>query len=394
MIIFSCISIRGSTVEAGKSAVLFADNAITLEAAKNTAGLSGTSQSSSGSIGISYGTSGWMLNLSASAGKGKEGGNDESYANTEIRGGNDAGNAVVISSGGDTTLKGAVARANQIQANVGGNLNIESLQDTSTYASKNQNVSGSLSIGFGNMSGSASASASKVDADFRSVTEQSGLKAGDGGFQVSVGGNTDLKGAVIASNQAAVDNNLNSFTTGGQLTTSDIQNTASYSGKSLSLSGGAGYSNGNASMNGAAPGFGSDKGSANSTTSSGISNIAANTAVRSTDPKSGICRIFDAATVQKEIDAQTRITQYFGQQASKAVGEYAQKQMAGAIELRAKASIETDPVRAAELRAQADTIEANWGTSYCGAYAYRRARRWIQWSRRSSYRYPDRAAGG
>ena len=64
--------------------------------------------------------------------------------------------------------------------------------------------------------------------------------------------------------------------------------------------------------------------SANSTTTAGISGIAGNTAVRSTDAQSGIKPIFDAAKVQREVDAQTEITQYFGQQASKAVGDYAQ----------------------------------------------------------------------
>ena len=65
---------------------------------------------------------------------------------------------------------------------------------------------------------------------------------------------------------------------------------------------------------------------ANSTTTAGISGIAGNTAVRSTDAQSGIKPIFDAAKVQREVDAQTEITQYFGQQASKAVGDYAQGQ--------------------------------------------------------------------
>ena len=43
----------------------------------------------------------------------------------------------------------------------------------------------------------------------------------------------------------------------------------------------------------------SDKGQASSTTKSGISGIAANTAVRSTDAQTGIARIFDAHQTQK-----------------------------------------------------------------------------------------------
>ena len=66
---------------------------------------------------------------------------------------------------------------------MGGDLNIESLQDTSQYDSKQQSLGGSVTVGAG-VSGSISAGKSKIDSDFASVTEQSGIKAGDGGFQV------------------------------------------------------------------------------------------------------------------------------------------------------------------------------------------------------------------
>lgn len=69
------------------------------------------------------------------------------------------------------------------------------------------------------------------------MSEQSGIKAGDEGFQVTVKGNTDLKGAVIASTEAATQGQKNSLTT-GSLTTSDLENHATYSGSSVSLSGG------------------------------------------------------------------------------------------------------------------------------------------------------------
>ena len=43
-----------------------------------------------------------------------------------------AGNSVNITSGGDTNVIGGTVKANQVTANVGGNLNVESLQDTAT----------------------------------------------------------------------------------------------------------------------------------------------------------------------------------------------------------------------------------------------------------------------
>jgi filamentous hemagglutinin len=103
--------------------------------------------------------------------------------------------------------------------------NIESLQDLSTYDSKQQSMGGSLSVGYGRMSGSVSASKSTVNSNFASVTEQSGIKIGDDGFIVNVKGATDLKGAVLASTDKAVAEGKNSFAT-GSLTMSDIQNHA------------------------------------------------------------------------------------------------------------------------------------------------------------------------
>ena len=117
------------------------------------------------------------------------------------------------------------------------NLTLESLQGTSTYASKNQSLGGSVSVGYGKMSGSLSASQSKIDSNFKSVAEQSAILAGDGGFEVSVKGNTDLKGGAIASTDKAIADNKNRLTT-ATLTSSDIQNrseaSASSSGINLS----------------------------------------------------------------------------------------------------------------------------------------------------------------
>ena len=59
-------------------------------------------------------------------------------------------------------------------------------------------------------------------------------------------------------------------------------------------------------------------------TQSAISGMAGNTAARTGDAETGINKIFDADRVQKEINAQTQITQLFGQQAPKAAAEFAQ----------------------------------------------------------------------
>ena len=50
---------------------------------------------------------------------------------------------------------------------------------------------------YGASSVGGSVSKSKAKGDFASVTEQSGIKAGDGGFQINVTGNTDLQAGEI-----------------------------------------------------------------------------------------------------------------------------------------------------------------------------------------------------
>lgn len=93
--------------------------------------------------------------------------------------------------------------------------------------------SASGTIGYG-ASVSGSVNQSKITSDYASVQEQSGIKAGDGGFQIKVDGNTDLKGAVIASTDAGTA--ANSLVT-KTLTHSEIENFATMEASSIWLSG-------------------------------------------------------------------------------------------------------------------------------------------------------------
>lgn len=289
--------------------------------------------------------------------RGKADGNDVTYDNTHV----EAGNTLALQSGGDTTLQGAVAKAEQIQAEVGGKLKVESLQDTSHFESKQQSIGASVTIGAG-ASGSFSASSSKTNSDYANVAEQSGLKAGDGGFQVNVKGDTELKGGAITSTEKALQDNKNAFTTGGRLTTSDIQNSANYSANSIGATLGTSQLNdGTFKPAGNSAGIGSDQGSASSTTQAGITGIAGNTAARTGDAESGIQPLFDAGKVQQDIDAQVLIARTFGAQASKAVGDYAKTQIDAARQLKADAAKESDPNRKTQLEQQAQQLENDWG---------------------------------
>jgi hypothetical protein len=316
------LTLRGSRITAGGDAdrpaggnvTLAADGDLRLLAAKNTSEQHSSDRSSSAFVGISVGDPKSMgVTASGSRARGNADGQDVFWTNTQV----EAGNRLTIESGGDTTVQGAVAKSKDVVAHVGGNLLVESLQVTSDYRSRQQSIGGSVTVGPA-PGGSVSVGRSKIDSTYASVAEQSGIKAGDGGFDISVRGDTELKGGMIASTQAAVDADRNRFATGGTLSLADIENRASYEAKAFAVSAGVGGSLG------ASAGLGHDDGQAASTTRAGIGGIAGHKDVRTGDAETGIAKIFDANKVQKDIDAQVQITQTFTREAPKAVATFAQ----------------------------------------------------------------------
>ena len=129
-------------------------------------------------------------------------GNQTKAAHRHTHVGSTAG-TTTIRSGGDTTLKGAQLIGKGVQADTR-NLHIESVQDSETYQSKQQNGNVQVTLGYG-LSASGSYSRSKVKADHASVTGQSGIYAGEDGYQIKVRDNTDLKGGIITSGKSAED---------------------------------------------------------------------------------------------------------------------------------------------------------------------------------------------
>ncbi|MDM7944532.1 MAG: hemagglutinin repeat-containing protein, partial [Hydrogenophaga sp.] len=302
----SDIVVQGSRVKAGQAATLSAEGDVDLLAATNTTQEGNRNQNSSASVGFSLGAR-TGVTVAASAGRGAGSGKETVYSNTRI----EAGEQVHIDSGGNTTLRGAVVAAPKVQARIQGDLLIESLQDTSASHEQSKQVGGSVT--FGPATGaSISSGKTRIDSHLASVSEQSAIRAGDGGFDVQVNGATDLKGGAITSTQAAIDQGLNTFDSEGGLTTSDIHNTASFSATSSGVSVGVG-----SQLGASGAGIGSDKGSASSTTHAAISGIAGNTSARTGDAETGLAPIFDRDRVRDEVEAQVAITKAFGQQAVK-----------------------------------------------------------------------------
>ncbi|CAN7482904.1 hemagglutinin repeat-containing protein [Variovorax paradoxus] len=241
------INMQGAKLQA-RDIALDAKRDINMLAAENKAATLSTNSGSSLGGGVTFGfgsQNGFSIQVNAGSNQGKATGIETRHDNTLIT----ATDSVKIKSGGDVNMKGAQITADSVKADIAGNLNIESLQDSTTYNS-NQSSSGvALSlcippICYGQfVSATVDASKQRVDHNYRSATGQSGIAAGNGGYDVSVKGNTDLKGGGITSTAPESKNSLVT----GSLTTSDLQNrqntNSSSSAVSLSFSYGTGAAN-------------------------------------------------------------------------------------------------------------------------------------------------------
>ncbi|MBU9647160.1 hemagglutinin repeat-containing protein [Burkholderia multivorans] len=268
------VTIAGSNVNAN-DVILAATNQVNIVNTTDTDSTRSTNESKSASVGVSVGTGGFGVSAAMSKANGDGNSDLATQNNSHVN----AANNVTIISGGDTNIIGSNVKGNQVNADVGGNLNIVSVQDTLSSAAHQSSSGGGFSISQGGASASFSQSKGNASGSYAGVNEQAGIHAGDGGFNINVTGNTDLKGGLIASDADASKNSL----TTGSLSFSDVQNQSHYDASSSGFS--AGATTGDGGMNdsthgstsgkntgGAAPMLGqNDSGSDSATTKSGVS---------------------------------------------------------------------------------------------------------------------------
>jgi len=300
----SNISVVGSAIE-GENVSLTADNDVSLVSAVGSSNSVSSSQSSQMSAGAALSV-GSQTGLVFQGGAGQSGGGgtgvSTTHHNTTVTG----AQSVSINSGGNTTLQGAVVTGDKVTATVGGNLSIVSPQDVSISTAHDSTAGANVSLCvwwcWGNtVEFSGTVGQGGANSNYVSVgNQQSGIQAGDGGFDVNVAGNTNLVGGVIASTQAAVDAGANSFHTGGSLTMTDVVNQASHDGSGFSVT--AGYNTTPSA------GYGSVGGGQTGASAAGISGIAGNTAVRTGDPSGGVQPGPSADSILGDVNAQIFIT--------------------------------------------------------------------------------------
>ncbi|HCT7998828.1 TPA: hemagglutinin repeat-containing protein, partial [Morganella morganii] len=339
------IDVTGSELQAGGHATLNAQNDITLTSAQNTRTVDGKNSSKGGSVGVgvTFGSNGAGFNVNASVnrGKGFEKGNSQYATDSTVN----AGKTLTLSSGHDTTLKGAQVQGNKVIANVGNNLTLQSEQTTDNYDSKQTRLSAGGSVGFGNGSLNISASRDKMHSEYRSVQNQTGIFAGKEGFDITVGKHTQLDGTVIASEGNAEKNRLDTGTLGFK----NIENKAEYrvehQGGSLSTGGGVG---GNliSNMGSALAMGGNKKESSHNTTHAAVSD--GKWIIRDTEHQTQ-----DVATLSRDTEnAHSALNKIFDKE--KEQNRVKEQQLLGEIGVQVRDIVRTEATIRATEKAKAD----------------------------------------
>ncbi|WP_082366340.1 hemagglutinin repeat-containing protein [Rhizobium acidisoli] len=214
---------------------LKAGHDIMLESAQATSEAGSDTKSASASFGVSAGIGlqgvGVGVTGGASAGMSKSDATSITQVNSHVTGSGD----ITISSGNDTTLKGAVVSGDTITADVRGDLSIISTPDVGSSANSSASAGFSLSgtVGSNFLPVTTQLSGLQFGGGLGSgatnwISEQSGLLS-TGKMDIEVGGNTDLQAGKIISDSG--DLSLSTDT----LTYSDFLGQKGYEGFSAQI---------------------------------------------------------------------------------------------------------------------------------------------------------------
>ena len=321
------VDVLGSTLNAKRLELDVAKN-LNVESVQDTYHNRSENKNTGWSVGVFAGANGNSYGIgvegSVQVGKGHENSDSvrqrNSYLNAE---------ETVIKTGKDANFKGAVVKTDHLEADIKGNLNLESRQDSNHYDSKQTQAGAGFSVAIYGSGSSASAnySQNKAKVNYAQVEEQTGFHVGKGGMDVKVAGNTHLAGSVIDSE---ADQDKNHFKT-KSLTHTDIENRSEVEVKSVS----AGLStdmaqNAKNAMAAAASALGNKHESATSQTQSAIgSNIQIDTETpenltalsRDTQNANHKVKAFD----HNEVKEQQEAAQVAGELFAKVTGDLAKK---------------------------------------------------------------------
>ena len=224
------VDVLGSTLNAKRLELDVAKN-LNVESVQDTYHNRSENKNTGWSVGVFAGANGNSYGIgvegSAQVGKGHENSDSVTQRNSYLN-----AEETIIKTGKDANFKGAVVKTDRLEADIKGNLNLESRQDSNHYDSKQTQAGAGFGVaiyGTGS-SGSANYSQNKAKLNYAQVEEQTGFHVGKGGMDVKVAGNTHFAGSVIDSE---ADQDKNRFKT-KSLSHTDIENRSEIEVKSVS----------------------------------------------------------------------------------------------------------------------------------------------------------------
>ncbi|MCQ9327764.1 hemagglutinin repeat-containing protein, partial [Neisseria dentiae] len=207
----STLTVTGSDIAGKQGTTLKAEGNITLQSAAEQQQQHNRSREAGFNAGVALSFDGGLsLGVTAGGNYGQGRGAGERTQHRHSRIGSSQ-SRTEIQSGGHTAVHGAQVAGSGIGLE-SRSLSIVSPQDTAAYDGKNYRIEAQVTAGYG-FSASGSAEYGSIGADHRSTTLQSGLFAGDDGFQANIKEHTDLKGGIITATEAAEQNGRNRFQT-------------------------------------------------------------------------------------------------------------------------------------------------------------------------------------
>ena len=165
---------KGSTIT-GEKVNLKAGRNIYVQAEESTRTARTDEKAKGGAVSVSFGASGFQ-GLSASYGKGTNHETETTltHAGSRIK----AGDTLAVDSGKDTVITGSLLKGKYVSVHTGGDLSIESLQDSKTYTQNGKSIG--LGIGTNLTKAGTVVQAGKgkenTDSTYRSVTEQASMQ--------------------------------------------------------------------------------------------------------------------------------------------------------------------------------------------------------------------------
>ncbi|WP_273024148.1 hemagglutinin repeat-containing protein [Rheinheimera sp.] len=187
------LHIIGSDINADNDVALVAGNDIVIKAAESQFSSNSEDSHLSVGAGINFGSDGIGVTANMAMGEGELDREGTNHSNSHIT----AGNNLSVTSGNDTTIAGGNLAATDVDMDIGGDLTVASVQDTSQVEGDRWDVSANITVGAG-VSGGASVGYGETEGSSAWVNEQSSI-IGSGSVNIRTEGHTQIDGAVIAN---------------------------------------------------------------------------------------------------------------------------------------------------------------------------------------------------